>query len=695
MNKDFSILNGYNVKDAYTRYNNIVNATHEGIVGDGVTDDTEALQTLIDKLYNENGGTIILEKNNYLISTINLKSKVNILGNFKGNTCIHQTVTATNHMIIINEYCTNNEIAYLSLIGNQENIVNNDGINIVQVDLSQVSNNHNALDNANTNHSLTEQVSYKYLNIHDCFIGYMTNNGITINANNYAINVNNCYFSFNKNNGIYDTSTDNFYSNLQVERNGAYGIYINSSNNKYVNIKTIWNGNRNPNAYGLYVKGSRNNLTNLEAQDNFCNGIGTQGYQNTFNSCVSDCNGYDYQEYVKGTIVGLDNSYLWFINGALNSFYNCVASQYRSTDNPIANYSVFLNNYQKNNDFNGIKVRPKSARNNNVYYNPIYEPINISLGNNDTITENGLTIGNSSSPSHIMKKLNITNYLYLMYELTYQSVGEYPRLLGLECTDTSSEPRPLLFMWNGTTFVIYLQGRGVTFNLPSSFEFTSGLTYRFTINMFSLNDSTSVKLGVSYVDSNGTTQVFPIDSMEQNFNLIYNFSQINNIYLNNASSQSARHGSIIKKLLISNKEIDMQYQDIRLDMKKAYKDGDLFIDFTNFNNAQNYPLIPNVTTTYIDTWNGGYKIEGEKVIINITCHFKENAFNGQAGNRINPINQFPRELFETNISVVDTTNSNIIQGFLSQGRLSLVCTNSFYSFNNSTIKIYGEYYRKN
>lgn len=689
---EFSKLNGYNVKDKYTRYKNVFNAKQEGLVGDGTTDDTTALQNLIDRVYDLNGGTIIFEKGNYLISSVTLKSKVNLIGFDKGNTCIIQKSESTEPMIIIDEFTQDLNIESISFIGND--VDETDGILIKQVNLSSVNNNHDGMSDSDYVNELDNQVSYKYLTINDCYISHFNGNGITIKPNVYAINIINCYISFNKGTGLYNESTDNNFNNLQVERNGLNGLYFKGSNNKLSNIKSIWNGYLDPTSYGLYIKSSRNSITTCECQDNFCNGIGVEGYNNSFNGCLSDCNGYDYEQYQLGNIVGNTTAYLYYIKGSGNSFTGCQASQYRNVS-PIASHSIYLDVYQKDNKFSDIKVQSNCAKNISVYTNELNNVIYPSLSSDDTLNSNGLKIGaNGTQPARIYKKLEFNNIISMLYEFEYHVSGGYPRLIGFDCTDSTDTNRPFLLLWNGTGFTIYLQGRSVTLNVPEGFSLVDGITYRIGIVGFSNNDRTTFKMSISYIDSN-TNVTYNTDAIENSFNGTHSIGIINTINFNNSSSSSARHSSLIKKLLITNREIPIHYQDISIDMSKAFEENDFYVDFTKSNNGYEYSNTTTNVSTYFDNYSGGYNIEGEKIKLHYTFSFGANAFNSGAGNNIKLFGEMPVSKYNTKLSLIDITSQDkIADAYITGNTIKILTPSSLYDYNGHSFELVGEYYRK-
>lgn len=140
MNKCFCHFNGYEVKDAKARQRldnlKIVNVKDFGALGDGVKDDTLAIQNAIDYAYDNNIFSIYLPGGEYTISKpLLLYGKCKIYGDNAESTKIHKTsnekcdienhkydaiIILTDRDYSIDGYTEGQQISNLSLIGNIE-----------------------------------------------------------------------------------------------------------------------------------------------------------------------------------------------------------------------------------------------------------------------------------------------------------------------------------------------------------------------------------------------------------------------------------------------------------------------------------------------------------------------------------------------------------------------------------------------
>ena len=281
-----------------------------GAVGDGVTDDTAAIQAAIDSM--PYGGTVLFSKKTYRFSTITMKLKTRLIGMGIGNTILSQLDGVNANGIVIPPNCCCGELANMTITS----IDNTSATKGAGVYVSQVTGDNIAtggrLANWNTYADSAElSANYKYLYVHDLYICKF-NDGINLDRCKYAIRVSKIYVYACLRYGVYDNSTDNVFDNMYLESCGSSGLYEIGSNNKWMNIKSIWNNiddydwdlEQEPshtdkafqyvtdNTAAVYIKGSRNSFVNVEAQDNCGHGFLIWGHGNELTNLLADSNGW-------------------------------------------------------------------------------------------------------------------------------------------------------------------------------------------------------------------------------------------------------------------------------------------------------------------------------------------------------------------------------------------------------------------
>lgn len=98
-----------------------LNASAFGAKGDGIHDDTRAIQTALDSLDHSGGGTIYLDSGDYLVTSLRLGKKTSLVGNGIGATLIKQIKGTKADCIIVPAKSAALKISDLSIIGNDAN----------------------------------------------------------------------------------------------------------------------------------------------------------------------------------------------------------------------------------------------------------------------------------------------------------------------------------------------------------------------------------------------------------------------------------------------------------------------------------------------------------------------------------------------------------------------------------------------
>lgn len=220
---------------AVTRYaqdkmREVVSVKDFGAVGDGVTDDTAAIQAAIASLPANQGGTIFFKAGDYKItSTITLPSNVNFIGQgnsrYYGTTLICSPANTINGLQFTDRNCVRDMSIEAAAIG----------IYVYQAD-------HNYIDNVSVNYCTTGLALYMSIwntFVHvDCFTN---TTGLLINgdnANNYQSNNNTfmgCKFRYSTGNGAQlNRGQNNAFFGCNFERSSGIGLLIDSADSNFI-----------------------------------------------------------------------------------------------------------------------------------------------------------------------------------------------------------------------------------------------------------------------------------------------------------------------------------------------------------------------------------------------------------------------------------------------------------------------------
>lgn len=285
-------------------------------VNPNATDNTEVINSLIDKTFNNGGGCIYFEKGTYLVNgEIHLKPNVVLLGEVAGGTVFirnyQKNNSEENHMIIVeNAYSCG--IKNITLNGNFSE--NCGGILITKTDTQ-----HGNVSTSFQNSTFSD--------ISNVILTCFSLNGIKSAGNVWVYNIHDLKISYCNGYGVYIDSTDNSYSNIDISycEKGAY--FIAQGQNRINGGKLFYNGGYNASTdWELYyahativIQSPRNLLTNLDIQDNRSHGI---FINNTNNNRIDNCNidacGVEYNR----------DAYSVVFNGANENYIGCNITNY-------------------------------------------------------------------------------------------------------------------------------------------------------------------------------------------------------------------------------------------------------------------------------------------------------------------------------------------------------------------------------
>lgn len=318
-----------------------------GAKGDGIHDDTKAIQAAIDSLERSGGGLLSLRSGVYLVSTIKLGVKTSIRGTGNGSTIIKQLKGGKGDCLVIPAHSAALKLSDFTIIGNNANC----GL-LIENSKGDKENHHYLYSKVKTDGLLQP---YKWINIDNICI-YHFEKGMIIEPHGFNINICNSTFSHNDI-GVILKCTDSSLYNCYVTNNKRDGLILAGSNNKLSNVKSIFNGFANAKECGaIVVKGSRCQIVNCETQDNYGKGFIIEGQYNLISNCISNTDGYSREPKQYDPSVMACG---FMVKGLYNSFSNCAVTNYNEKygavyHSPIIVEDQFISYYE--NIYDEIKV---------------------------------------------------------------------------------------------------------------------------------------------------------------------------------------------------------------------------------------------------------------------------------------------------------------------------------------------------
>jgi hypothetical protein len=269
----------------------LINVKDYGAKGDGVTDDTAAIQASVNAAYltstNAGAGSgdstpattngtigVYLPPGAYVITNISLPSRTVLEGHDWRDTVLVEKSGGDSPMITVADAVNTERVAIknLYLNGNKTNQTGSwDGI--------RLDNTGCAYDRNHT--------------IENVFVSNCSGNGISLLGSWGADRIINTISYRNTGYGIYSVVYDSMFNNIEAGVNGLDGIRVTGADSYITSAKSWYNGALSPSAAGagLYVNAARVILSNIDCQDNYGDGFNLSGDTLTGSSLLADGNG--------------------------------------------------------------------------------------------------------------------------------------------------------------------------------------------------------------------------------------------------------------------------------------------------------------------------------------------------------------------------------------------------------------------
>jgi hypothetical protein len=347
--------------------------------GDGVTDDTTAIQNAINKAVLNGGGTVYFPKGTYLTNEISVPPNV-ILNGAGENVTILKLNNGRNK-----DFITFNQASY-------------SGVTNMTIDANKTNNsNGNAVTITNTNQPGLDYP--RQLKITHVVIKNASLSGIYINGQPYPVWISQLRFikieSCNQY-GIYNFhGTDNAFYGIDITLCLQGAVFHQSGgSNIFTGGKWYNNGNNlAQSSYAtLYEKFSSHNFySNIDIQDNYNDGVTLEGaYYSVFNNVIIDACGITGSANYQQTGLTMKNgSYGVKFSGIIGNYLmGSRPNQWQGVSVDYSSYDIYLDVYIEDKYITTpMNISPNSA---NVYVH----------GNYGHKKQNGIT-ANRPAPAYI------------------------------------------------------------------------------------------------------------------------------------------------------------------------------------------------------------------------------------------------------------------------------------------------------
>ena len=252
-----------------------MNLEQYGIVGDGITDETEKFQMAIDTIAIK-GGILRLANKTYCVRTITLKSNVNLVGcGFNSIIKGHSNATAEEFRIIkVFSNGSNSKISNLKIDVNSDertNITANDiGINIQDANDVEIDSVYIKGGNSTNAYCLrvgSTQTRPENINIHNSVFEVINNgfNGIAITSGNHIYCRDNTIYNINGGRGFCIDVEANTTEDLTLDRYRINDVIL--ENNRCYGSNISIHGKTNPYSGNIIVRDNYINITGTATKE--------------------------------------------------------------------------------------------------------------------------------------------------------------------------------------------------------------------------------------------------------------------------------------------------------------------------------------------------------------------------------------------------------------------------------------------
>lgn len=285
-----------------------------GAKGDGITDDTEPINSALNYA-SDIGKVLFFQKGVYLVSsTLSIKPNTSIIGLNPRDSTI--------------KLADNSNCDLMCFSGD---VFSKSGITIRDITLEGDYEYQTNTKKSLTGYGLKIENcgDIDALSVFNVIIQKFAQSGLYIGQRSWTVKLSNCVLCRNAEYGYYgDGASDNIFSNMAINQNGIGGIYQHyGAFNKWINSKIYLNSryhadlNVKRQACGIYLLQNNHDMfCNCDIQENYAYGMVLNGCEGVIlNGLDFDANGYEQTESVFSNLYLYSSRYITgqvvFVNG--------------------------------------------------------------------------------------------------------------------------------------------------------------------------------------------------------------------------------------------------------------------------------------------------------------------------------------------------------------------------------------------